>query len=171
MVSWLLQSPSSVVIPTEETVSPLDRPIKVGKAAHLGYGLLRPFIRDAKNDFANDGGVELIKSSVGQILGTRAASEYAQGELEWDTEFGSLLYMLRHQKNDVALQALAQTYVADALARWEPRVILKDVSVAKKSTSDGGLNVLSISITYDIINANVAGNMVHLPDVTQEITV
>lgn len=170
MATWTLQQPAGVVIPSEQTVTPLDRAIKLGKAAHLGFGLLRPFQRDEKNDFANAGGVALVKSSVGQILGTRAGSDFTQGELAWNTEFGSLLYLLRHQSNDTVLQELARVYVVEALRRWEPRVLLKDVEVTRESTADGGENVLSIRLRYDIINVNVPGNQVYLPDVTQNLT-
>jgi phage baseplate assembly protein W len=171
VATWSLIPAPTVVIPAEVDVSPLDRAVKIQREAHLGYGLLRPFVRDEKNDFANAGGVALIKSSVGQILGTRCASDFSQGELPWNTEFGSLLYLLRHQKNDIALQALARTYVAEALARWEPRIQLRTVEATRESTPTGGENVLSIRITYDVISTNVPGNQVYLPDVTQEVTV
>ena len=36
----------------------------------LGFGLLRPFRRDRKADFAAAGGEALLRSAVGQILGT-----------------------------------------------------------------------------------------------------
>lgn len=171
MATWTLNQPGSVVIPDDRAVTPLDRAFKLGRAAHLGFGLVRPFQRDEKNDFANTGGAALVKSAVGQILGTRAGSDFTQGELAWNTEFGSLLYMLRHQNNDVALQALARTYVVEALRRWEPRVLVKDVEVTRESTADGGENVLSIRLTYDIINANVPGNQVLLPNVTQDVAI
>jgi uncharacterized protein len=90
----------------------------------LGFGLLRPFRRDQKADFAAAGGGALIRSAVGQILGTVGSSDFTQGELPWRTEFGSLLHLLRHQKNDRVLQELARVYVVDALKRWEPRVVM-----------------------------------------------
>jgi hypothetical protein len=49
----------------------------------LGFGLLRPFRRDLKADFASDGGERVIRSAVGQILCTMAGSEFTQGELPW----------------------------------------------------------------------------------------
>lgn len=171
MATWQLESTGGVVIPTEQTVSPLDRAIKLGRAAHLGFGLLRPFQRDEKNDFANAGGVELIKACVGQVLGTRAGSDFTQGELKWRSEFGSLLYLLRHQNNDVALQELARVYVVEALRRWEPRVRVTGVEVARESANGNGQNALSIRLRYDIINVNVAGNQVYLPDVDQTIPI
>jgi hypothetical protein len=135
----------------------------------LGFGLLRPFRRDRKADFAAAGGEALIRSAVGQILGTMASSDFTQGELPWRTEFGSLLHLLRHQKNDAVLQELARVHVADALKRWEPRVQLTSVQVTRER--DRGENVLAIRLRYNIISANVPGNNVILGGLEHTILV
>jgi len=133
----------------------------------LGFGLLRPFRRDRKADFAAAGGEALVRSAVGQILGTMASSDFTQGELPWRTEFGSLLHLLRHQKNDAVLQELARVHVADALKRWEPRVQLTSVQVTRER--DRGENVLSIRLRYSIIDRNVPGNNVVVAGVEQTV--
>jgi phage baseplate assembly protein W len=135
----------------------------------LGFGLLRPFRRDRKADFAAAGGEALVRSAVGQILGTMASSDFTQGELPWRTEFGSLLHLLRHQKNDAVLQELARVHVADALKRWEPRVQLTSVQVTRER--DRGENVLAIRLRYNIISANVPGNNVILQGIEQLVRV
>lgn len=135
----------------------------------LGFGLLRPFRRDRKADFAAAGGEALVRSAVGQILGTMASSDFTQGELPWRTEFGSLLHLLRHQKNDAVLQELARVHVADALKRWEPRVQLTSVQVTRER--DRGENVLAIRLRYNIISANVAGNNVIVGGLEQTVLV
>lgn len=135
----------------------------------LGFGLLRPFRRDRKADFAAAGGEALVRSAVGQILGTMASSDFTQGELPWRTEFGSLLHLLRHQKNDAVLQELARVHVADALKRWEPRVQLTSVQVTREH--DRGENVLAIRLRYNIISANVPGNNVLIAGVEQTVRV
>ncbi len=170
MATWNLNQPT-VVIPADQVVSPLDRAIRVGRAAHLGFGLIRPFLRDEKNDFANAGGEVQVRAAVGQILGTRAGSLTTEGELPWRTEFGSLLYLLKHQKNDAALQELARVYATEALRRWEPRVLLKEVLAERGSTTDGGENVLNVRVLYDIINANTPQNQVFVPNVVQDVQV
>ena len=102
----------------------------------LGFGLLRPFRRDQKTDFAAGGGEAVVRSAVGQILGTIGSSDFTQGELPWRTEFGSLLHLLRHQKNDRILEELARVYVVDALKRWEPRVVVTSrLTVSSQSFS------------------------------------
>jgi phage baseplate assembly protein W len=135
----------------------------------LGRGLLRPFRRDRKQDFAADAGEAVIRSAVGQILGTMAASDFTQGELPWNTAFGSLLHLLRHQKNDAVLKELARVHVVDALKRWEPRVRVTSVQVTRERQD--GENVLSIRIRYDVISANVPGNNVILAGIEQMVFV
>ncbi len=114
----------------------------------IGFGLLRPFQRGAR-DFVAGGGAEAIKSAVGQILGTLGGSEYTQGEIPWRPELGSLLHLLRHQKNDAALQELARVYVTDALQRWEPRVRVIGVKVTRERQD--GEDVLAIRVSYSLI--------------------
>jgi len=133
----------------------------------LGYGLLRPFRRDRKADLAAGGGEALIRSAVGQILGTMAGSEYTQGELPWRTELGSLLHLLRHQKNDAVLQELARVHVVDALKRWEPRVQVTSVKVTRERQD--GESVLAIRLRYNIISANTPGNNVILAGIEQTV--
>ena len=137
--------------------------------AFLGVGVLRPFRRDQKADFAAAGGEALIKSAVGQVLGTVGASDFTQGELPFRTEFGSLLHLLRHQKNDRVLQELARVYVVDALKRWEPRVRITSVEVTREQLD--GENVLAIRVRYDVIAANAPGNNVILAGVEQTVRV
>ncbi len=121
----------------------------------LGFGLTRPFRRDLKNDFATDGGAALIKSSVSQILGTRAQGAKVQGELAWRQEFGSRLYLLRNRKGG-HLDELARAYCLEALQRWEPRVILTGVG----TTFDPLIRALRVHVKFDFISRNRPGNNV-----------
>ncbi len=114
------------------------------------FGLLRPFRRDRKTDFASGGGEAAIRSAVGQILGTMAASEFTQGETPWRTEFGSLLHLLRHQKNDALLQELARVHVVDALKRWEPRVQVTSVRFSRARRE--GADVLAVRVSYQVVS-------------------
>jgi phage baseplate assembly protein W len=133
----------------------------------LGFGLLPPLWRDRKNDFASAGGEALVRASVQQVLGTVGASDFTQGELPWRTELGSLLFLLRHQKNDVAVQELAKVYVADALRRWEPRVVV--TSLRAKRLEDGEDNKIVIRLRYNVIQRNVPGNNVILEGIEQTV--
>ncbi len=121
----------------------------------LGYGLLRPFVRDQKGDFAAAGAELLVRACVGQVLGTRGRNAKSEGELPWRTDFGSLLSALRHAPNDAVTSAVAKTYIRDALQRWEPRVVLKlaTFTTEKSSTTvTGGDDVLKVSLVYDLVD-------------------
>ena len=131
------------------TSSPLERSFRERDQGAFGFGLIRPFQRDRRSDFASAGGERVIRSAVGQVLGTMGGSDFTQGELPWRTEFGSLLHLLRHQKNDGVLQELARVYVVDALKRWEPRVQVTSVHVARERQD--GENVLAIRLRYNIV--------------------
>lgn len=133
----------------------------------LGFGLTRPFQRDGRADFAAAGGEPLIRSAVGQVLGTIGASETRPGELPWRTDFGSLLHRLRHQKNDSVLQELGRVYVVDALKRWEPRVIVTNVRLIREQHD--GENILAIRLRYDLISTNTPGNNVDLSGIDQTV--
>lgn len=84
------------------------------------------------------------------------------------SSFGSLLHVLRHQKNDAVLQELARIHVVDALKRWEPRVRVTSVQVSRERQD--GENVLSIRVRYDLIDRQVPGNNVLIPDIEQVVT-
>jgi len=64
---------------------------------------------------------------------------------------GSSLDLLRHRKNDVALQELARVYVVDALKRWEPRVQVTSAKVIFER--EQGVDVLAIRFRYDIVTS------------------
>lgn len=137
-------------------------------ASFLGTGLLRPFVRDKKNDFANDSGVALVQSCVGQILGTRAGDPNGanQGELLWRPNFGSRLYLLRHARDEV-IEALGSVYVKDALTTWEPRV----TNVFAKVSFDRSSLTATIKLSYDIISKNNSQNRVVGSVADQTVTV
>lgn len=136
----------------------------------LGFGLLRPFVRDQKGDFATGGAEPLVQACVGQVLGTRGRNQKHEGELPWRTDFGSLLYTLKHAPNDPVTNALAHTYIVDALKKWEPRVVLRTVSFrTEKSSPDvtGGDDVLVASLVYDLVD----GGTVIQENIQQDVRV
>lgn len=135
----------------------------------LGFGPVRPWRRDQKVDWATAKGSKLVASAVGQILGTRAASNFTQGELAWRDEFGSLLYLLRHRNNDATTRELARVYVADALARWEPRIRVTGVDIVSEDVPGLGDVALAIRVQYDITSGSRPGNNVLLTGQETEV--
>lgn len=98
-------------------------------------GLLVPFRRDRKRDFASGTGGDLLGTKVLQALMTAGATPRSSGELPWRTSFGAGLDLLRHQRNDVALAELARVQVRDALKRWVPEAELVEVRVTREDAS------------------------------------
>jgi uncharacterized protein len=131
----------------------------------LGFGLLRPFRRDLKADLASDRDERLVRSVVGQVLGTMAGSDFTQGEVPWRTEFGSLLHLLRHKRNDAVLEELARVYVVDALERWEPGVAVTTVQMTHEEQD--GENVRAIRIRYNPVDRASGGVLIQ--DIDQAV--
>jgi phage baseplate assembly protein W len=128
----------------------------VAQPSFLGQGILRPFRRDQKADFASAAGLALVKACVGQVLGTKADSARCSGELPWRTDFGSRLHLLRHSNNSDALADLALVMIREALAKWEPRV--KAVRVVPEETFDP--NRLQLRVFFTVVDR---GGQVLLP--------
>jgi phage baseplate assembly protein W len=103
-------------------------------------GLLIPFRRDRKRDFASGAGEDLLVSKVLQALLTEGATPQSSGELPWRTSFGSGLHVLRHLRNEAALADLARVYVRDCLKRWVPEAELVGVT----ATRDGATLQLKV---------------------------
>jgi phage baseplate assembly protein W len=115
--------------------------------------VVRPFVRDGKSDVASREGVALILRNVGQVLGTQCSNEAGTlvGEVPWRPRFGSLLYALRHRNLDQTTQELAKVFVAEALARWEPRAQLRAVVLSETSSVSGGnIDTLVMALSLDI---------------------
>lgn len=102
-----------------------------GLPSFLGTGIMRPFRRDEKNDFAVGAGVDLVKSRIGQIIGTKANSATTPGELPWRSDFGSRVHLVRHRNNNVVSDDLATLYVREAVAKWEPFVSSTSATVSR----------------------------------------
>jgi len=120
-----------------------------GLPTFLGSGLLRPFLRDQKNDFASGSGTDLIAACVGQVLGTKRSTPNGTGEIPWRPEFGSALQELRHQNNDDVLGDLGVVYVGEALRRWEPRA--RVTSVTPRRNPDG--DALVFDVRFDVVDS------------------
>jgi len=140
----------------------------------LGYGLIHPFRFDGKEDFLAAGGVELVRSSVKQILGTfsgEGARSTARGELRWRTDFGSPLHALRHRPNNAWTRELARTWVIEKLGKWEPRVRVTAVTFEQRDSDAGRKrNVMLIHLQYDIAATSRPGSAVVATGIVQTVS-
>lgn len=112
----------------------------------VGAGIIRPLQRDRKNDFANSVGPDLIRSNIVQILGTLSQGRNNRGELEWRPEFGSQLPIMQYRNLNEVFFELLRTQVVDAIERWEPRVLVEDVTIIQEKTC------VYVKLQYSILN-------------------
>lgn len=87
----------------------------------------------------------LVRYSIYQILGTNLNERFME------PEFGSRLKELLFEPIDEIFISLARVYTVQAIARWEPRVDLNDVTVTLDP--DGGK--ATIYLSYLIVNRDV----------------
>ena len=84
----------------------------------FGRGLLCPFQRDGKGDFANSDGEDLLHSDLTQLIGM------SPGELPWDMKRGCDLKRLKHRKGYSPMtQARAHQSIDTTINNYESRLI------------------------------------------------
>jgi phage baseplate assembly protein W len=99
----------------------------------FGRGIVCPFQRDGKGDFANDSGMNLLKSDIGELLGIEGPTATEPGELPWDPDRGSRVNSLRHRKlHTEMMRALAEQYTSTPIRVYERRVRVGPVRVTAK---------------------------------------
>lgn len=169
VVTWpLIPTGPAAPAPVPPTL-PTPSAVSGTSVSPLGLGLIRPMRRNGRGDFDHTDGPRLVEAAIGQILGTVASSDFTQGEIPWRPEFGSLLYLLKHQPNTPALDELARTYVVDALATWEPRARVSEVFVGRNPREEGGESTLVIKVKFGFVDR--ASGSVVLPDLETTITI
>jgi uncharacterized protein len=90
-------------------------------------GLEIPFRIDPHSGgLSETAGPEKIRQNIRMILGTRI------GERPMLSQFGSRLHSLVHEPNDVVLETALLRQLHEALAAWEPRVVITHVTVLRK---------------------------------------
>lgn len=133
----------------------------------LGNGLRFPMVRTG-SDFQTSNGEDLVFCTVPYILETQANSPRVQGEIPWDSSFGSQLQRLKHKNivgDSAALNELARTYIVEALAINEPRLIVRAVRANFLPSASG--NRLDFHVRLAAIETDVDANDVRISnDVT-----
>jgi phage baseplate assembly protein W len=124
----------------------------------VGVGLVVPFQR-GPSDFNASGSIEMIESSISQVLGVRARSARTGGELPWRSEFGSKFDLLRHKKAESLITlATARSFAIEAITRWLPEIRLKSVEATVRKSVDGRTkNGILIRVSYDLVGLNRSG--------------
>ncbi|WP_239395576.1 GPW/gp25 family protein [Frankia sp. CiP3] len=115
-----------------------------------GRGLSYPLRLDATG-LSVSAGPRKVQESIRLILGTQ------YGERLMRPTFGSNLRTLAFAANNSSTANLARYYVAEGLARWEPRIQVLEVTVENVATQP----MLVISITYRLRATQDVHNLVY----------
>lgn len=121
-----------------------------------GVGLVLPFQRDGRGDFAHAYDEKLYASEMEMILTTQGDSPASIGELPWRTSFGAGLHRLRFMPNSVATRELARTMIQKSLKRWMPEVIVRNVGAQRSG------NTLELFIHWGFRTGIDAGSPVRI---------
>jgi phage baseplate assembly protein W len=128
----------------------------------LGNGIRFP-LRRVGSDFQESSGDDLVFSSLPHILETQANSPGAQGEIPWDSEYGTQLQRLKFENivNDPeALNELARYYIIEGLTINEPRLLVTGTRV--EPITKEGRTSLDIHVGVSTIDEDVEGNDVRI---------
>jgi len=118
----------------------------------LGAGWAFPVLPGADGRLALASDEDRIRQSIWLILAT------APGERVMLPSFGCGIHDLVFQPNTVAVRGSVQAEVNDALARWEPRIDVLDVTVSAPADRP---EVMLIDIQYRIRATNSFYNLVY----------
>jgi phage baseplate assembly protein W len=118
----------------------------------IGRGIRFPMTVDHRGAIATASGPESVESAIRVILST-APSERVMRPL-----FGCGIWDLLFEPVNANTIGLMVRAVREAIAQWEPRVILHDVIVTP-DPDDGGL--VRIFLTYEIRTTNDRRNLVY----------
>lgn len=117
----------------------------------LGKGYAFPLQVNERGSIAAASQQEKVRQSILVILGTQ------HGERMMRPKFGANLRSLVFAPNNRATANLARHYVEEALATWEPRILLEEVGVDNDQTS----GCLLIQIRYRIKATYEPQNLVY----------
>jgi len=124
----------------------------------FGRGIVCPFQRDGKGDFANDTGIRLLRSDIEELVGIIGSTPTEPGELPWDPDRGSRIRSLRHRRLHLEMtRALAEQYTATPIRVYERRVRVGPVTVKRDQD-----RTLQINLTFAPKSAQV-GELETLP--------
>jgi phage baseplate assembly protein W len=117
----------------------------------LGRGFAFPLRTDSRGGIRQSAAAQKVEESVRIILRTQ------DGERVMRPTFGCNLRSLAFAPNNAATANLARHYVEEGLRRWEPRILLDEVTVRNDPLEDR----LLIAVAYRIRATYEPGNLVH----------
>jgi phage baseplate assembly protein W len=118
----------------------------------LGTGWAFPVTTDPRGAIKTSREEKNIEESIRLILGT------TPGERLMHPDFGCAINNMVFSPNSSRSIALAVEQVKEALVKWEPRIIVKDVS-GKRAGDDE--TIIQIHIAYELRSVNTFFNLVY----------
>lgn len=118
----------------------------------LGKGWCFPVAPDISGSIGYSGYEKSIEESIRILLGT------TPGERLMRPDYGCAINEIVFSPNSPRTITMAVRYIEDAIVRWEPRVILKEVTGAVDPHNPVRVN---IHIEYEIRSVNTFFNMVY----------
>lgn len=137
----------------------MPAPTIEGLTSILGFGLVRPFQRAAGADFVRAGGERVVRSAIGQIMGT------LPGELRWRPTFGTDLERIRHRGMSEEMVGTARALTEGAIGAWEPRISGIATKMRMVDTQ------FFIEVRWQVVGQGSLANQVLLGPVTQEVVI
>ncbi len=116
----------------------------------LGTGIAFPIGVNQNGEIKKSSYEESIEESIKIILSTKL------GERMMRPEFGCRIHELIFAPNNATTQNLAIYYVAEALKKWENRILLKDVDANEDEE-----NSIIIEVEYQVRDTNSFYNLVY----------
>ena len=121
-------------------------------ADFIGRGILFPLRVDQSGSIALGRGADDIDASI------RMAIITAPGERVMRPQFGCRIWDLLFEPVNANLLGLISQAVRDALAQWEPRIEVEEVTPVQDETASG---VVQITIAYRVRATNDRRNLVY----------
>lgn len=137
-------------------MAPRYRAIQFREPQLLGIGHPAGMTIDPTGALATIDGDQSVRQAILLLLATRP------GERVMRPMYGSHLHRLVFEPNDATAAGLAIHYVRDAIARWEPRVVVLDVD-ARADGADPSR--LLIELTYRVRSTNTVGSIIHVVEI------
>ena len=118
----------------------------------LGQGWAFPVNTDIHGNIALSSYEKSVEESIRIILGT------TPGERVMNPDFGCKINDIIFSPNSSKTVSLAIHYIEEAIVKWEPRVILNNITGNFDADKEGLIN---IKIDYEIRSVNTFFNMVY----------
>lgn len=118
----------------------------------VGSGIIFPIEIDGTGKVVVSNGFKLIRASLYTIL------SWPQRDRFFNNNFGARLWELLEEPNDLVAAALVETFIIEAIEKWETRVELLQAKIVVDTTN---LEKVDISLTYRIRNSKVEDTFIY----------